>query len=136
MTTRSKTCRRTKSGPCARLSGHKGDCRPTLTRQPKAVEVASADRYTVIAEVEPKVRLGISGPVGQPKAAKRAKRAPASTRSRSNAGALKGRLAKTECNDCRGVAVPYRNRKADVRCALCHGLLWTAAEFAARGNRV
>lgn len=114
MNTRSKSCRRTKSGPCSRLSGHKGACRPTLTRaegRTPGVEVLSADRYTdqpepkaskprarkttrrpkvrTLSPAEPKVRLGITGPVGQPKAAKRAKAAPASTRSRSNSGAVK-----------------------------------------------
>lgn len=124
--TRSTYCASPMSGTkslCRRLSGHKGDCRPTLAnvatpaakgkrtkaRRPKAVgvEVASADRYTVQPEpkarrtrkvrklryVAPKERIGVTGPVGQPKAAKRAKAAPLGTKSRSNANALRGRLA-------------------------------------------
>jgi hypothetical protein len=153
MDTRSKTCRRTKSGPCSRLSGHKGACRPTLTRgeaRPAGVEVLSADVYTVQPDIRPKAEVVLDrtitvdgrtwnivclsdgtvtstevvespAPVVEPRKArtstrrpkvrtlseagpdgrdvqrighaKRAKAAPASTRSRSNAGALKGRIS-------------------------------------------
>jgi hypothetical protein len=91
MNTRSKACKRSKQGPCKRLQGHKGDCRPTLTkaqaRTSNVVEASSADRYTVLPEAGPEGR-----DVQRIKSAKRARRAPASTRSRSNKNALKGRM--------------------------------------------
>ena len=90
MNTRSRTCKRTKSGPCARLTGHKGACRPTLTKaaaRTNVVEAPSADRYTVLPEAGPEGR-----DIQRVKHAKRACRAPASSRSRSNANALKGRM--------------------------------------------
>jgi len=76
---------------CRRLDGHKGKCRPTLTRRSSAakVEVLSADKYTVLpdatAEGRDVQRIGN---------ARRAKAAPAGTKSRSNAGALKGRVSR------------------------------------------
>lgn len=95
MNTRSKTCRRTKSGPCARLTGHKGTCRPTLTksagRPSLAVEVRTADHYVVLPDAPAEGRdVQFIG------RAKRAKAAPLGTKSRSNANALKGRMRATK----------------------------------------
>lgn len=87
--------------PCLRLSGHKGKHRPTTMRaakQPPVVAVAEvAADGTIGAIVEPTVTVlpdaGAEGrdvqPVGR---ARRAKAAPVGTKSRSNAGALKGRI--------------------------------------------
>lgn len=40
--TRSNACRKTKAGKCGRLSGHKGTCRPTLTRGGATIADAKA----------------------------------------------------------------------------------------------
>lgn len=105
MTTRSKACKaRTEGRNCARLSGHKGTHRPTLTkagaRPALAVEVLSADRYEVLpAEGEaPKVTvlpdgnaIGADDPqyIGR---AGRNRPAPASSRSDDPGSPLRGRI--------------------------------------------
>lgn len=62
-------------------------------KAPAKARKARRPKVRNLRHVAPKERVGVTGPVGQPKPAKRAKAAPHGTKSRSNANALKGRLA-------------------------------------------
>lgn len=78
--------------PCLRLSGHKGKHRPTTMRaakQPAAPVEAAVVEPTVTVLPDAGAEGRDVQPVGR---ARRAKAAPVGTKSRSNAGALKGRI--------------------------------------------